>query len=52
MNTPPTKTKVLVVEDDPHIRLGLEEVLKSDGFDVTSCERGDRALASASITQP
>ena len=28
------KTKVLIVEDDPHILLGLEEVLKSDGFDV------------------
>ena len=38
------KTKILVVEDDPHILLGLEEVLKSDGFDVATCNRGDQAL--------
>ena len=37
------KTKILVVEDDPHISLGLEEVLKSDGFDVATCNRGDEA---------
>ena len=29
------KTKILVVEDDPHILLGLEEVLRSEDFDVT-----------------
>lgn len=40
------KTKILVVEDDPHILLGLEEVLKSDGFEVVSCTRGDEALAA------
>jgi two-component system, OmpR family, alkaline phosphatase synthesis response regulator PhoP len=38
------KTKILVVEDDPHISLGLEEVLKGDGFEVVACNRGDRAL--------
>src|SRR6516162_10846018 len=38
------KTKILIVEDDPHILLGLEEVLKSEGFDVASCSRGDHAL--------
>lgn len=38
------KTKILIVEDDPHILLGLEEVLKSDGFDVAVCSRGDQAL--------
>jgi DNA-binding response OmpR family regulator len=38
------KTKVLIVEDDPHILLGLEEVLKSDGFDVAVCNRGDQAI--------
>lgn len=37
-------TKVLIVEDDPHILLGLEEVLKSDGLDVAVCSRGDQAL--------
>ena len=31
------KTKILIVEDDPHILLGLEEVLKSEDYDVASC---------------
>ncbi len=38
------KTKILIVEDDPHILLGLEEVLKSDGFEVAFCDRGDQAV--------
>ncbi len=46
------KTKIMVVEDDPHILLGLEEVLKSDGFDVVSCNRGDQALAVFSKHRP
>ncbi len=46
------KTKILIVEDDPHILLGLEEVLKSDGFDVASCSRGDRALEALARHQP
>ena len=46
------KTKILIVEDDPHILLGLEEVLKSDGFEVASCNRGDTALAALAKHQP
>src|SRR5512143_3046859 len=46
------KTKILIVEDDPHILLGLEEVLKSDGFEVASCNRGDAALAALAKHQP
>ena len=46
------KTKILIVEDDPHILLGLEEVLKSDGFDVAVCNRGDQALAAVQKEQP
>src|ERR1043165_8334330 len=38
------KTKILIVEDDPHILLGLEEILKSEGFEVAVCNRGDQAL--------
>jgi DNA-binding response OmpR family regulator len=44
--------KILVVEDDPHILLGLEEVLKSDGFEVAVCRRGDLAIEAASKHQP
>src|SRR6266567_2353813 len=46
------KTKILIVEDDPHILLGLEEVLKSDGFEVAVCNRGDQALAACAKHKP
>jgi DNA-binding response OmpR family regulator len=46
------KTKILIVEDDPHILLGLEEVLKSDGFEVAVCSRGDQALAAIAKHRP
>jgi DNA-binding response OmpR family regulator len=46
------KTKILIVEDDPHILLGLEEVLKSDGFDVVVCSRGDQALDAVAKHKP
>jgi DNA-binding response OmpR family regulator len=46
------KTKVLIVEDDPHILLGLEEVLKSEGYETTSCNRGDEAVAAVAKFQP
>jgi DNA-binding response OmpR family regulator len=46
------KTKVLIVEDDPHILLGLEEVLKSDGFDVAACNRGDQAIEAVRKQRP
>ena len=46
------KTKVLIIEDDPHILLGLEEVLKSDGYEVATCDRGDQAGAAVSQHQP
>lgn len=46
------KTKILIVEDDPHILLGLEEVLKSDGYEVASCNRGDAALEAVAKHKP
>jgi len=46
------KTKILVVEDDPHIRLGLEEVLKSEQFEVALCERGDKAMDALTQHRP
>src|SRR5213594_2866456 len=46
------KTKILIVEDDPHILLGLEEVLKSDGFDVVVCNRGDQAVDGVTKSRP
>ncbi len=46
------KTKILIVEDDPHILLGLEEVLGSDGFEVAVCNRGDEALDAVAKHRP
>ena len=46
------KTKILIVEDDPHILLGLEEVLKGDGFEIAVCNRGDLALDGVSRHRP
>jgi DNA-binding response OmpR family regulator len=46
------KTKLLIVEDDPHIVLGLEEVLKGEGFDVAICNRGDTALDAVDRHRP
>jgi DNA-binding response OmpR family regulator len=46
------KTKVLIVEDDPHILLGLEEVLQSDGFEVAVCSRGDQAIEAFAKHHP
>src|SRR5216117_3469294 len=46
------KTKILVVEDDPHILLGLEEVLKGDGFEVAVCNRGDQAMDAVAKHRP
>ena len=46
------KIKILIVEDDPHILLGLEEVLKSEGYETASCNRGDEAVAAVVKFQP
>lgn len=48
----PAKTKILIVEDDPHILLGLEEVLKSESFEVAVCNRGDQAMAAFEQHRP
>ncbi len=44
--------KILVVEDDPSIRFGLEEVFTDEGFAVASCERGDEAEATIGEALP
>jgi DNA-binding response OmpR family regulator len=44
--------RILIVEDDPNILLGLEAVLKSDGFEVAVCSRGDGAIAAVVKEHP
>ena len=46
------KTKILIVEDDPNIRFGLEEVLEAEGFAITVCERGDHAVEAVLKDEP
>ena len=46
------KTKILIVEDDPHILLGLEEILKGEGFEVNVCNRGDKAVEAVTRFHP
>jgi DNA-binding response OmpR family regulator len=43
---------ILIVEDDPNISLGLQEILKGEGFNTIPCEKGDRALALALKEKP
>jgi DNA-binding response OmpR family regulator len=46
------KPVILVVEDDPSIALGLEEVLRGEGFDVAVARRGDAALDMVAKRKP
>lgn len=39
------KKHLLVVEDDAHIRLGLCDALRAEGYDVTDCCHGGEAIA-------
>src|SRR5687767_11346582 len=49
---PSMKTHVTVIEDDPHISFGLEEVLRAEGFEVSSCKTGTDALATVAKHKP
>jgi DNA-binding response OmpR family regulator len=46
------KTSILVVEDDANIALGLEEVLRGEGFDVLIAKRGDDGLDLVAKRKP
>ena len=36
--------KVLIAEDDPHTRAGLEEILEAEGYQVFTAKDGKDAL--------
>jgi DNA-binding response OmpR family regulator len=38
------KTKILIVEDDPNILLGLQTLLTGEGFEAAVCNTGDKAM--------
>ncbi len=47
-----TKAKVLVVEDDKDISLGIRTVLARSGFDVTSSADGKEGLRAFHVSRP
>ena len=47
-----TKTKILIVEDDEAIMLGLEENLKSAGYETITAVDGPQALALGKESDP
>lgn len=44
--------KIVIVEDDPSILLGLETILKNEGFAVAVCNRGDKAVEFITRERP
>jgi len=46
------KTKILIIEDDPHILLGLRELFSGEGYEVAECQRGNAAVAAVRQHQP
>ena len=46
------KEHVLVVEDDPSIRLGLVEVLRSEDYRVSECENGEAVWPLVERSRP
>lgn len=44
--------KILVAEDDPHIRMGLVEALSTEGYSVIECRDGAEALSKIRSVHP
>jgi len=49
---PPAKRTVLVVDDEPHIVLGLRDALEFEGFRVISAAKGREGIALARAEAP
>ncbi|MBL7662917.1 response regulator transcription factor [bacterium] len=47
-----TATKILLIEDEEVVRLGLEENLKCEGYEVISCENGRLGLEAFQAQNP
>jgi len=48
----PAKKKILIIEDEPQIVLGLTDALSFEGFDVVSADNGKAGVALAKQTKP
>ncbi len=40
-------SKILIIDDDVHIRVGLEKILRHEGFEVTTASDGQTGLTAA-----
>ena len=47
-----TQAKILIVDDEAHIRFGLSETLERDGYKVVTVENGTTALALIANREP
>jgi DNA-binding response OmpR family regulator len=47
-----TRKKILVIEDEPHIVLGLTDALEFEGFAVVSASRAKTACTSRGSRSP
>ena len=43
--------KILIVEDDPSIRMGIEECLRAEHYDIASVDNGDQGFTIAKENQ-
>jgi CheY-like chemotaxis protein len=49
----PGRRKILVIEDDPIVSLGIEHLLTEAGYAIVgSCGRGEEAVAVAELEEP
>ena len=46
------KKHILIVEDDAHIRLGLTESLRAEGYEVTDCSAGSEVMSLVKQRKP
>lgn len=51
-STKPVSTKILIVEDEPTVRLGLEDNLAYEGYQVVSCDNGLAGLETFKNEKP
>src|SRR5579863_2342454 len=49
---PPAKKTILVVDDEPHIVLGLRDALEFEGFRVIAADKGKEGIALARTEAP
>lgn len=52
INQDKTKGRILIVDDEPSARSGLEKLLSQEGYNVETAEDGAKALERATDSPP